>query len=216
MRRALALTATATTATALFVLTACSDGGQSAAPTASSTAPAGTTVQDDQGARHNEADVHFAQMMIPHHAQAIEMSDMLLAKDGIDERVTALAQQIKAAQTPEIEQLSAWLREWGQPVLPTDQPDAHSGMPDHDMPTGEESMAGMMTAEDMQALSDAQGAEAARLFLEQMTAHHQGAIAMAQEEVDNGEHPGAIEMARSIVTTQQQEIDAMRQLLASL
>lgn len=57
----------------------------------------------------NDADVMFAQMMIPHHQQAVEMADMILAKDDIDEGVLTLAEDIKAAQQPEIEQLQGWL-----------------------------------------------------------------------------------------------------------
>jgi uncharacterized protein (DUF305 family) len=60
----------------------------------------------------------FAQMMIPHHQQAIEMSDILLAMDGIDPRVTELATQIKAAQAPEIARMSGWLAGWGQNPSP--------------------------------------------------------------------------------------------------
>ena len=85
-------------------------------------------------------------------------------------------------------------------------------MPMQSMP----GMQGMMSGEDMQALSAAQGTEAARLFLTQMIAHHEGAIAMAQTEVENGQSPDAIAMARTIIDTQQQEIDTMRQLLTTL
>jgi uncharacterized protein (DUF305 family) len=58
--------------------------------------------------------VKFASMMIPHHNQAIEMSDILLAKDDIDAEVTALAQKIKVAQGPEVAQMSGWLVGWGE------------------------------------------------------------------------------------------------------
>ncbi len=58
----------------------------------------------------------FAQMMLPHHSQAIEMSDMLLDKQDIPADVTALAEQIKAAQGPEIAQLESWLEQWGEPT----------------------------------------------------------------------------------------------------
>ncbi|MCW4351967.1 DUF305 domain-containing protein [Hoyosella sp. YIM 151337] len=168
-------------------------------------------------------DVWFAQMMIPHHDQAIEMSDMLLAKDGIDDRVLALAEDIKAAQTPEVEQLSEWLSAWGEDVPPTGmpmQPGNGMRMPGHemaadDMHAGPGGM-GMMSAEDMQALADAEGDDAARLFLEHMIVHHEGAVMMAQREVDEGTHPGATEMANTIIETQQQEITEMRQLLDEL
>jgi uncharacterized protein (DUF305 family) len=72
-----------------------------------------------------------------------------------------------------------------------------------------------MSDADMTALKNADGAEAGRLFLTQMIAHHQGAIEMAQTEIRDGQYPAAVSMARSIVTTQQQEIDTMNGILGS-
>ncbi|WP_298740937.1 DUF305 domain-containing protein [uncultured Microbacterium sp.] len=151
----------------------------------------------------NDADVMFAQMMIPHHQQAVEMADMILAKDGIDENVLTLAEEIKAAQQPEIEQLQGWLDEWGA----DSDTDSMYGM-DHG--------AGMMSDEDMQSLDAATGADASRLFLEQMTMHHEGAITMAQDEVDNGQNADAVASAQTIVATQTAEIATMQELLAQL
>jgi uncharacterized protein (DUF305 family) len=149
----------------------------------------------------------FAQHMIPHHQQAVEMSDMVLGKQGIDPRVTQLATQIKAAQGPEIEQMQDWLTQWGTPAMPPT-----SG---HDIP-GMAGMQGMMSDADMTALMDAQGVEASKLFLTQMIAHHEGAITMAQNEIKDGQFPAALEMAKAIVTTQQKEIDTMKAILATL
>ena len=75
---------------------------------------------------------------------------------------------------------------------------------------------GMMSDQDMAALKDAQGVEASKLFLTQMISHHQGAIAMAQEEIKSGQNPPAISLARSIATSQQQEIENMQAMLATL
>ena len=152
---------------------------------------------------HNDADVMFAQMMIPHHQQAIEMSDMILAKDGIDAKVTDLATQIKAAQAPEIAQMSGWLAGWGA------NPSPSMGM-DHDMGGG------MMSQADMDALRNATGVEASRLFLTGMIAHHQGAITMAQQQLANGQNPAAKQLAQNIIDTQQAEITTMNQLLEQL
>lgn len=149
----------------------------------------------------NSADVMFAQMMIPHHEQAIEMSDMLLAKTDIDAEVIALAEQIKAAQQPEIEQMEEWLDAWGADMPGMD--DMHHGD-------------GMMSEDDMEALEAATGTEAARLFLEQMIEHHEGAIDMAQDEVDNGENADAVALANDIITSQTEEIATMRELLSQL
>ncbi|OBB77766.1 DUF305 domain-containing protein [Mycobacterium sp. 852014-52144_SCH5372336] len=190
-------------------LSACSNSDNSGdtAATTPVTTPTSTSVNGAGQASHNQADVTFAQGMIPHHQQAIEMSDMVLAKDGIDPQVVELANEIKAAQGPEIEQLQTWLREWGVAATPPTGP--MPNMPGHDMD-------GMMSEQDMAALRDAQGVEASRLFLTQMIEHHEGAISMARTEVDSGQFPAAVDMARSIISSQQQEIDSMQQLLQQL
>jgi uncharacterized protein (DUF305 family) len=147
----------------------------------------------------------FAQHMIPHHQQAVEMSDTLLAKQGIDLRVIELASQIKAAQGPEIQQMQGWLTQWGGPAMPPMS--GHGDMP---------GMSGMMSEQDMTALKDAPGVDASKLFLTQMIAHHEGAITMAQTEIKDGQYPAAVAMAHAIVATQQQEIDTMKGILATL
>lgn len=153
---------------------------------------------------HNDADVMFAQHMIPHHQQAVEMSDVLLAKPDIDAQVRDLATQIKDAQAPEIAQMQGWLKQWGNPPMP---PMDHGDM-GH--------MQGMVSEADMTALREAQGVEAAKLYLTHMIAHHEGAITMAKDEIRDGKDPAALELARTIVSTQQQEIDSMKQMLAAL
>jgi uncharacterized protein (DUF305 family) len=147
----------------------------------------------------NNADIMFTTMMIPHHEQAIEMADVILDEDGVDPRVVALAETIKAAQGPEIELMESWLVEWG-----TEMGDM-AGMGD-----------GMMSETDMQALENATGDEASQLFLEQMVEHHEGAIDMAQTEVDNGENPDVVALAESIIQSQTAEIATMQEILASL
>ena len=149
----------------------------------------------------NAADVTFAQMMIPHHEQAVAMSETVLAKDGVDSRILDLAQQIKAAQAPEITQLTAWLREWG----------ADEGM--SHMNHGDD---GMMSDDDMRALDAASGGGAGRLFVEQMIQHHTGAIEMAKAEIADGENADAMAMAERIVTTQSEEIATIKQILGTL
>ena len=148
-------------------------------------------------------DVMFVTMMIPHHEQAIEMSDTLLAKSGVDERVRDLAQQIKDAQQPEITLMQSWLDEWGV---------ASPGAGHGDMGHGD----GMMSGDEMQALQEADGAEASRLFLEQMIVHHEGAIAMAQAELTDGSDAQVVELARAIIDSQTVEIQTMRDLAGQL
>ncbi|TFD54433.1 DUF305 domain-containing protein [Cryobacterium frigoriphilum] len=193
-----------TTRTALFAalsvaaaLTLSSCASTSPAADSSPSASSATTA-------FGTADVTFAQMMIPHHEQAVEMSDDLLAKDGIEQDVVDLAADIKAAQEPEIAQLQAWLTEWDA------EEDAMSGM-DHSAGSD-----GMMSAEDMTMLQDASGTEASILFLQQMTLHHEGAVAMAQLEINDGDNPDAIALATAIVETQTAEIAVMAELLETL
>lgn len=152
------------------------------------------------------------------------MSDMLLGKQGIDPEVVSLANEIKNAQGPEIEQMQGWLQDWGvssSTSAPSTAAMPGHDMPGHQMPSGDmgdmPGMSGggmgMMSEADMAALQNAQGAEASRLFLTQMIEHHKGAIMMAQQEVDNGQFPAAVEMARNIVSSQQAEIDTMQGML---
>lgn len=227
MKKILAISAAATAA--LFVLTACNSSNSDG----TTSTPMSMSVESSSSAdasTHNQADVTFAEQMIPHHSQAVEMSDMLLSKDGIDPRVTALAEQIKAAQGPEIEQLQAWLTSWGQSSsssgmnMPTTSHNMEGMTPSTsmNMPMPSESMGtmpgmeGMMSADDMTALQNAQGTDAAKLFLTQMIDHHRGAVAMAQTEVDSGQYPEAISMAQTIISTQNEEITTMEGILATL
>lgn len=202
---------TTVAAAALVALSACANDGDDTAAeatTSATTSAVESTIPDTSGeaAAHSAVDVMFAQMMLPHHQQAIEMSDIILAKEGIPQEVTQLAEEIKNAQGPEIQQLTEWLDQWGEPAEPEG---GHDG---HDMAE----MDGMLSDDELQQLSDAEGTDAARLFLEQMIDHHEGAITMAEDEVADGSYPPAVELAQTIIDTQQQEIDTMRELLDSL
>lgn len=190
----------------LAISTGCSSSNEPEHPAGHSSSASATAAPTTSTAAeaHSDADVMFAQHMIPHHQQAVEMSDMVLGKQGIDPRVTELANQIKAAQGPEIQLMQGWLTEWGTPAMPP--------MSGHDMP----GMSGMMSESDMTALTDAQGVDASKLFLTQMISHHEGAITMAQNEIKDGQYPAAIELANSIVTAQQKEIDTMKGILSTL
>ena len=199
---------------AVAAIGACSSSAteQSPSASASSAAPAQSSAAAPAAA-HNQADMMFAHMMIPHHQQAVEMSDMILAKQGIDPRVIDLANQIKAAQGPEVTKMQGWLQQWGMQMSGMPASPGMGGMPGMDDMPG---MQGMMSPADMQALRSAQGVEASRLFLTQMIEHHRGAITMAQNEIKNGQSPDAIALAKSIETSQQKEIDTMNQILSSL
>ena len=152
----------------------------------------------------SDSDVSFAQQMIPHHQQAVEMADLALTRETSPE-VKKLAEQIKAAQGPEIEMMSMWLQSWGAPM---EMGEDHSG---HDM--GGMDMSGMMSDDDMQALADAQGAEFDRMWLEMMIAHHQGAISMAEQVKAASSNADVTSLAGAVMTGQAEEIDTMQKLL---
>ncbi len=154
------------------------------------------------------ADVAFAQLMIPHHQQAIEMADLAL-KYAKSPQVKELATQIKGAQDPEIEMMSQWLQDWGAPMT---MPSSNDDMGDMDM--GGMGTAGMMSGEEMQALGDARGATFDQMWLQMMIAHHEGAVAMAQQVLETTNAPEVTALAQDVVQAQQGEIDAMQELLA--
>ena len=163
----------------------------------------GTSAGED--AAFNDADVTFAQRMIPHHQQAVQMAQMARER-AADARVLELARRIEAAQQPEIDALAGWLEEWGVEDSGTGGMD-HGGM-DHG--------GGMMSEDDMDALMAASGAEFDRLFLQQMIVHHAGAVDMATTESAEGQNTGAVAMAGTIRDTQNAEIGEMNQLLTDL
>ena len=152
-------------------------------------------------------DVHFAQMMIPHHEQALEMSEIALSKDT-SPALASLAREIRREQDPEIVLMRAWLEEWGAEELP------HSGGPGDEADDGHDhEMAGMATGDQMVELAEAQGREFQRMWLELMIAHHEGAIEMAEQVGGTTEDAEVRALAEAVVGSQQEEIDRMRDLL---
>ncbi|MCU1548297.1 MAG: hypothetical protein JWO29_1248 [Arthrobacter sp.] len=211
------LTLSATAIAGALALAGCSTdpSAPSAAPSSSATSASAMPGMDHgpgmmsssapaAAADHNAADTMFAQMMIPHHTQAVQMSDMMLKKQDLPAEVTALATKIKAAQGPEIEKMTGWLTSWNEPTA------APSG---HSMGGG---MEGMMGEEDLKKLDAAQGTDAAKLFLTQMIAHHEGAVMMARTESTDGKNPEAVQLSKDIVSSQEAEIQEMQDLLATL
>lgn len=172
----------------------------SSAPASSATAQA--------GAQFNDADVAFAQMMIPHHRAAVEMADLAVYRAQNPE-VKDLAEQIRAAHEPEITQLTGFLTAWGAEVPAAG---STSGM-DHGNMSGTSAMPGAMTPEQMEQLRTATGAGYDSMFLAMMIEHHRGAVTMAQGEVENGGNPDAKRLAEKIVADQNAEISRMQQQL---
>jgi uncharacterized protein (DUF305 family) len=144
------------------------------------------------------ADIRFVQMMIPHHAQALEMA-ALVPDRAAGDKVKALADRIDVAQTGEIARMRSWLREHGQ--------SAHHGH-------GASSMPGMATRQQMAQLKEAAGKDFDRLFLTLMITHHEGALTMAKEELSKGSDVLIQEMAQEVIAGQTAEINRMRALLS--
>jgi uncharacterized protein (DUF305 family) len=181
-------------------------------------------------AEHNAADVAFAQQMIVHHQGAVEMADLAPSR-AANQDVMDLAAGIKAAQAPEIEQMTGWLALWGAAMASTSAATTDDGMGGMDhggmsgmgtsgpMSAGGDSgmaMPGMMSDAQMQELTDATGADFDRLFLQLMIVHHQGAIEMSDTEIAQGSNPAALALAEAIKTSQTAEITEMQQLLDTL
>lgn len=150
----------------------------------------------------NDADVTFAQKMIPHHQQAVQMAETAASRAS-DPEVKQLAAQIKAAQDPEIQTLTGWLTAWGKPVEP---PEGHSG---HTMP-------GMGSDADMDKLMAAKGTDFDRMFARMMIAHHNGAIQMAKDQQADGANAEAKALAATIERAQADEVGKFEKVLDRL
>ncbi|MGW3316059.1 DUF305 domain-containing protein [Streptomyces fungicidicus] len=199
-RAALGTTAVA----AALVLAACgSDNGSDSGSGTQTSASAGA---EDTAGAHNDQDVSFAQGMIPHHQQAIQMSKMAASQASSTE-VKDLAARIEKAQDLEIETMSGWLESWGEDV-----PSSMPGM-DHGGHSGSSDMPGMMDTEDMDELMKASGKGFDTMFLTMMVEHHEGAVEMATTEKDKGQYGPAKKLAGDIITAQNAEIEEMNKLL---
>ena len=155
-----------------------------------------------QPAGYNADDVAFATTMIPHHQQAVELSEMAPDRSTNAELIT-LAQQISAAQQPEINAMKVFLVQWSDGAgNPTSSHAGHGN-----------TMQGMVDAATMTELAARSGAEFDQLWLESMISHHQGAIEMAKAEIANGDNVDAKALATNIVTTHEAEIGQMKQML---
>ena len=137
-------------------------------------------------------DINFAEMMIPHHEQAIEMSDIAF-KNTTNPEVLQLAQEIKDAQAPEIDLMKSWsgVKE-----------STHAG----------HMMDGMLSEDELNALREASDAQFDQLFLKGMIKHHQGAIEMAMDVKDSKSKVVA-DLSAAIIKQQEIEIAAMNELL---
>jgi len=165
------------------------------------------------GNAYNDADVDFASDMIQHHAQALQMVDLTLGRK-LDAEVVTVTEQIRAAQAPEIEKMADWLEDWDQPVPETSRDHANAHAQEHgesvEMDTD---MPGMLSAKELETLESASGPEFQTMWLEMMIEHHEGAVEMAEAEVDEGSNAKAVALAEDIIRTQEDEISTMQDLL---
>lgn len=160
------------------------------------------------GVRYTEADVSFMQGMISHHAQALEMTDLLSTRSESDV-MHRLAKRIELSQKDEIEMMQEWLRSHGHEVTDVGAHHAH----------GAELMPGMLSVEEMNQLEQARGSEFDRLFLELMIEHHRGALIMVEEllaQPASGQASEIFAFTADIVADQSMEIDRMGGMLADL
>ncbi|MBD7949472.1 DUF305 domain-containing protein [Oerskovia rustica] len=197
------------TALTALVLTAalagCSTGSGSPSEDGSPPAASGPA---GAPAEVNDIDTHFVAMMTPHHEQAVEMSEIILAVDGVSEPTRDLAQRILDGQTEEIGTMLGWADAWGMDDL----------MQMHSVHVAN----GMLTSDQMgslERLADASTGDATAVteaeatFLELMHSHHEGAIAMTQGEIEGGGHAGLRDLAQVMVDVQTAEMAEIDTLL---
>lgn len=171
---------------------------------------------------HNHADVAFAAEMVPHHEQGLHLVDLvdLAGHREHSARFADLTERIALEQAADIDEMETWLTTWDEPASP-----APDDLTDEDTITTRSmtgAMRGMMRtrmgpwalgADDLDALGVCGSDRFEERWLRMMITHHQGAISMARHEMTHGEYPPAIALAEDVVTTQQAEIEEMRQLL---
>ncbi|MFB7213885.1 DUF305 domain-containing protein [Streptomyces sp. NPDC056255] len=209
------LAAAGTVAALALALTACgsSDGSKSdgSSMPGMGHASAGASAPATPGAGFNDADVKFAQQMIPHHQQAIEMAKLADGR-AADPEIKKLATAIEKAQDPEIETMKGWLKSWGKPLPSSSMGD----MPGMDHGSDGSAMPGMMSGKDMSDLAAAKGKDFDKKFAQLMIGHHQGAVTMAEDEKKNGVDVDAKKLAGAVVTAQTAEIEQMNKIIDRL
>lgn len=152
----------------------------------------GCSTVKDAVSNFSTNDLMFATMMVPHHEQAVLMSDLALQKSANPE-IIALANEIKNAQAPEITEMLSWgVSKMG----------SHAG----------HMMSGMLSEQEINELKESSGAAFDRLFLQGMIKHHEGAIEMANEVI-NSVNSRVSGLAKTIIETQNAEIAKMKELL---
>lgn len=163
----------------------------------------GPSMMNDQVEFSNQQDLMFSAMMIPHHEQAIEMSEMALEYSE-SEQMQNLANQIIAGQTPEIELMQGWLDESEFSEM--------SGFMESMPGMNNSMMGGMATEEEMESLSELSSPEFDEMFLRLMIDHHEGALDMVQMIIGS-DNPEVKTLADDIIEVQTAEIQQMESML---
>lgn len=161
-----------------------------------------TSDEGASGTLHNDADAAFLPEMIPHHEQAVMMAEMV-SSDVVSVGIAELAAEIRATQISETERMRSWMTEWD---VESDPHAGHSGSPHQGH--------GMMSPDELAALSAATGTDFERLWLSMMIEHHEGAITMARTVIEDGTNRLVRGLAEGIIASQAAEIERMTALLA--
>ena len=200
-----AIVALAALAVPAAALTSCAG---TPTPEQSPGGPATSAAEATGAVAYNAADITFAQMMIPHHQQALELADLVPGRSD-NAAVITLASTIAGQQQPEIDTMRALLEGWDV------DPDATGGHAGHGGMDGQMAgqMAGMVDEATITRLGGLQGQAFDTLWLQSMIGHHRGAIEMARAEVADGQNDEMLALARGVITVQQSEIDQMQRLL---
>ncbi len=163
----------------------------------------------EEAKKHNEADVEFVQGMIPHHKQAIHMSE-LAAKHANSPDVKTIASTITTKQEEEIKTMETLVHEWGVKLEaePAGGHGEHGG--------AEATHPGTLSEAQLKELEETRGVEFDKLFLKGMIQHHKGAITMAEEAEHKGENKEVKKLAAEIKRGQEHEIEEMEKELVGL
>ena len=148
----------------------------------------------------------FARDMMVHHAQAVEMAEIVRDKTDSEE-IRTLAADIALTQQAQIGQMQGWLQVWDLPPTGTEPAMSWMGEPH------EGRMPGMASPEEINDLQQASPEEAEALFLQLMVPHHEAAVPMARAVLEETDRKEVERLAGSIVASQQAEIELMRGLL---
>ena len=159
----------------------------------------GHGTSSSSNANYTGADIMFLQMMIPHHQQAIDISNLAM-KASSDPELLELAKIIARDQAAEIKQMKAWLKDAGA---------------SEDMGHSMDGMGGMLNDDELASLRAATGKEFDTLWLKGMTEHHDGAIHMTQM-IEDAQNEDIKAFGTKVIKDQSEQIAQMKKMLARL